>query len=343
MTFELWNQWRFRRFLETAGEGGAGGAGAGDGGGGEGAGGTGAGAGQDGQGDAGGDGGAAAEKPWWEGAGFDEKQRQLLTAKGLTVDDPVAAMAKLTTLYGHAESRLGKPADQLMDRPGKDGDVSDWLRANGDLFGIPEKADGYDIKPPESWPKDAKWDSDLEAAARTKGHELGLNARQMQGMVELYAGAVAKLDAGASQDLEQASAQLQSELQADWGDTYGAKVTLAQQAAQAVAEAAGLDSDGLLAIAQVLKKGTGDANTLRLFAAVGEMMGEDSLPNLLGNGAGLSSTPAEARAELEAMMGPDSEYSKAVAAKRGGKPGADAEFKRLHERRQHLEKMVSGR
>ena len=285
--------------------------------------------------------GGAGAGNWWEGDKFNDTHRQLLTAKGLTVDDPLEALAKITENYRHAESRLGASPDQLLTRPKKDEDMSEWLRKNGEVFGIPESAEKYELAKPEGWPKDQAWDAELEGKARALGHQLGLNGPQLQGMVNLYAENVAGMLQGAERDLQQSADQLRTELKKDWGDQYDARVALAQQAASALAEAAGLDSNALMNIAQVLKGSSGDANTLRLFAAVGQMMGEDNLPRLEGSGGGLGTTPAGARAELDAMLKPDSDYGKAMAAKRAGAPGAGAAYKALHERRMHLEKIVA--
>lgn len=279
--------------------------------------------------------------PWWQDTKrFDEPTRRMLEAKGLTVDDPIDAMGKMAGLYRNAEQRLGKPADQLMERPGKDQDVADWMKANAELFGIPDKPDAYKIEKPEGWPKDAPWDEGLEAKARQIGVETGLSEKQLSAVVGLYAEHVAGTLGEAEAGMKQANDQLQAELQKDWGDQYGAKVAAAQQAFQAAAEAAGLDGDGALNAAQVLSDGgKGDANVLRLFAALGDMMGEDSLPRVGGASAGLSTTPAEARAELAAMQAPGSPYAQAVADRRAGKPVAN--WDDLHKRRLSLEKIAS--
>lgn len=286
-----------------------------------------------------GEGGSAA--PWWrDDKRFDEKTRGMLEAKGLTVDDPLDAMAKMASLYRNAETRLGKPADSLLDKP-KDGEsVTDWMKANADMFGIPEAPDKYDLKRPDSWPKDAPWNDKAEASMREKAHELGLSSAQAQAMLDLYAGTVAETLGTAEQGLQQAQEAMQAELKKDWGDAYGAKITAAQQAFQAAAEMAGMGPEAMESAARVLSDAQGgDANVLRLFAALGDMMGEDSLPRVDGSGGGLGTTPAEARAELARMNAPDSEYGKAVAEKRQGRTPAN--WAELQARRAHLTKLAA--
>lgn len=285
-----------------------------------------------------GEGGEGGSTRWWEDAKrFDDGTRSMLAAKGLTVDDPVDALGKLTGMYSAAEKRLGKSPDRLMDRPAEGQDVTEWMRGNAELFGIPEAADGYKIERPESWPKDAPWDDKAEAALRAKAHEAGLNGTQAQAMVDTYAGLVSETLTGAEKGAEQAQAALMGELQKDWGDQTKAKVAQAQQAWTAAAEMAGLDSDAALNAAQVLTEKTGgDANVLRLFAALGDMMGEDMLPRDSAGSGGLGTTPADARAELAAMKAPDSAYSKAIKEKQ--QTGRSAEFERLHKRFLYLQK-----
>lgn len=91
---------------------------------------------------------------WYEDQRFNEAHRTALTAKGLTTDDPLEAMTKVLDMQINAERKLGQPADQLLARPKKDQDVAAWMRENAALFGIPEAPDKYEVKPPESWPKE---------------------------------------------------------------------------------------------------------------------------------------------------------------------------------------------
>lgn len=287
------------------GAGGDGGEGGDDGAGGDGA------TGGDGGGE-GADGGATAN--WWEGDKLSDVQRQSLTALGLTVEDPVEAVAKLTDMEIQAKRKLGKGVDQLMERPGEGQDIAEWMRANGELFGVPDDADGYQIEKPKDWPKDLPWNSELEAEARRIAHEHGIGGKALQAFSDLQAQTVLKLAQDADRELQTAAAELQGQLQKDWGDQYNAKVAAAQQAASVVAEAAGMDQEAIANLAAVLKPKVGDANTIRMFAAIGDLMGEDAAA-ALGKGGGntLGSTPAEARAELQKLQAEGGDWYKAVA------------------------------
>lgn len=285
---------------------------------------------------------AASTAKWWEDAKrFDGDTQKFLAVKGLTVDDPVEGMAKLAKIARHSEQRLGKPADQLMDRPAKDQSIAEYIKANPDVFGIPENAEGYKIEPPENWPKDAPWDTKLEGKAREVGLELGLNSEQLQGLTNMMADMRLSEMQEDKESLEQITQKLEGDLRKDWGDQYQAKIEQSKQAFAVVAEAAGLDDAAQLAASQVLAEKGGDPMVIKLFAAIGDMMGDDFAAGLGSGGGGgrIGTTPAEARQELEAMMAPESDYMKAMDKMR--KSGQRGDYDRLNERYHHLNKIAA--
>ena len=287
---------------------GEGAGGGGEGGQGEGAG-TGEGEGQPTGGEGEGDGQGAK---WWEGDGLTGQQRETLTALGLTVDDPVAAVARLTDMEMAAKKKLGRPADQLMEKPGE-GKVLDWMRQNGEMFGIPEAPDKYEVSQPESWPKEAGWDTDFETQARALAHEHGVSQGALAAFTNLYAEKIGATLGAAEQDLQLANSQMMGALEKDFGAQTPARIASAQQAASLVAEAAGLDSAAMQNIAAVLKPKVGDAGTIRLFAAIGDMLGEDTMQG--GGETPMGMTPAAARAELAKLQAKGGEWYEATGAR----------------------------
>lgn len=259
---------------------------------------------------------AAPAAKWYEAEGFPEAARTMLTAKGFAVDDPADAARRLTEAYANAEKRLGKPADQLLDRPAKDQPITDWMRANADLFGIPEAPEKYDIKPPKDWPKDAAWDAEGEAALRQAAHQLGMTNDQASTMAQLYATKVLALQQAAAADLSRANDEMLTELRSQWGDKAEDKMTRAAQAASVLAERAGVDAQAIEAMASALSPKIGDAGTIRLFAALSDMMGDDTVVTPGGGSSmGLSMGAAEAKAALAEFDKPGGDYAKAVAAR----------------------------
>lgn len=279
-------------------------------------------------------GGDAPPAKWWETPDFSPEEQQWLSARGLAEDDVAKVVPKLVKGHRAAEQRIGKGLDAIMDRPAKDQPYAEWARANAAALGLPEAEDGYAVQPPEFWPKDLPWDADLEAKARKIGFEKGATYEQHQAYVELYAELMKTFDEASKTGMQQAQEAMMQELQRDFGDQTPAVLTRAKQGAQMVAEKAGLSADALTAISQTLADKTGDAGVIRLFNAIAEMAGEDTL---LGRGAGQAPmTKAEAQAEISRRSAPDGDWFKANAT------GNRAEIARLKPDMDRLFKLAAG-
>lgn len=258
-----------------------------------------------------GGGGEAAK--WWEDKRFSEDQRKHLTASGLTVDDPVEAALRLTDMHRHAMQRLGKDPASILDKPAKDQPITEWMRANREIFGLPENAEGYAIEKPKDWPQGAQWDADFEAQARAMAFEHGLPPSAVQAMSELYAAKVVAMNGAAEADLAAANEKMRGELVKQWGPQADSRMLRASQAAQAVAAKAGMTPDQIADVAKSLSAKAGDANVIRMFDALADAMGDD---RFLGAGAGsgqFGTTPAEARQQLATLQSPGGAYYEAVS------------------------------
>jgi len=271
---------------------------------------------------------------WWEQSAFGDPARQYLTAKGLTLDDPLAAMPKLVDIASNAEKRIGKGLDSIIDKPGKDQPFADWARANAAALGLPEKEDGYTVTPPDTWPKDMPWNGDLEGKARKLAFDMGVPPEAHKAYVGLFAEEMRRISDAAGADFETAREQMLVDLSKDFGDQTPAVIARARQAASIVAEKAGLSAEGLEAVSHLLSDKAGDAGVIRLFAAIGELAGEDSLVGR-SLGAPLGQTPADARAELQKMMAPGGDWYEASAA------GNLAKLKELKPRFDQLSKLAA--
>lgn len=278
--------------------------------------------------------GTGTSEPWWKGADYTAEEQQWLAARGLTEDDPLKILPKVVKGHRAAEQRIGRGLDSILDKPGKDQPLSEWLAANRASLGLPDKEDAYTAQPPADWPKDAKWDGELEAKARKIAFEAGVPPAAHQAYVNLFAAKVQEMDQAASQGLAQAQEAMMADLRRDYGEQVGTVLTKAKQGAQFVAEKAGLSSDALMNVSQVLSEKLGDANTIRFMAAIADAMGEDRGVGL-GQGGTLTMTPAEARAELARFQSPEGEYGKAYAA------GDASKLRELAARREHLAKLAA--
>lgn len=272
---------------------------------------------------------------WWEGDRFADPARQYLTAKGLTVDDPLEAMPKLVDIAANAEKRIGKGLETIIDRPAKGEAYADWVTKNREALGLPADEKGYDMARPEAWPKDAPWDEKGEAAAKAIAVKYGIPKEALQELVNLQAATQMDGYAQAAALGDQAKRQLMTELERDFGAQVPAVLQKARQGAQAVAEKAGIDTSALANLSDVLTDKIGDANTIRFMAAIGDMLGDDTAL-ALGKGGALTTTPAEARAELARLRSPEGEYAKAY-----GK-GDRAEMERLRPRMEQLTRIAAG-
>lgn len=280
--------------------------------------------------------GAGAGAKWWEDAKFSDDQRQFLTVKGLTVDDPNEAVQKLIGIGQNADRRFGKPLDSVIDKPKEGQTVTDWMREQKDLFGLPAAAEDYKIERPKELSEGIAWDKDFEGAARGKAFELGLTPAQLQGMTGLYAEKVQSIQQAAADMDAAANTAMMADLTKDWGAQTNAKMTLARQAAGVVAEKAGLDTAALEGISGLLTtKAGGDAATIRLFAALGEMMSEDKAVGM-GDGGSLGMTPADARAKAAQMRAPGGAYFEAAKVQNRD------ELRRLTPEMQRLDKLAVG-
>jgi len=280
-------------------------------------------------------GGTPPAPKWFEADSFAPEERDWLAARGLAVDDPLSILPKLVKGHRGAEQKLGRGLDSIMDRPAKDQDLSAWLRGNAGLLGLPEGEDGYKVDPPTDWPKDMPWDAGLEAAARKLAFEAGVPKAAHEAYVGLFAQKMKALEAAATEGLATARTAMMAELSTEWGDAMPARIAQAQQAMSAFGLAAGLTADQVAGVTQVLAEKTGDAGVLKLFAAIGQAMGEDRGLGL-GQGGGLGMTPAEAKEELRRFEAPDGEYGKAFAAR------DHRRLKELAARREQLSKLAAG-
>lgn len=258
---------------------------------------------------------AAAEgatTEWWEADGY-AGDKEWLTKKNLLIGDQNEAFGKVLSGWRSAEKQLGKSADSLMDRPGEGQTMNEFMRANATVFGLPDTAEGYEMETLEL-PEGVNIDAGLVEGARQIAFEEGVPLGALNRFQKLYADKITGLVSDAETDMQSANIEMMQTLEADWGDQASGKIAGAQQAAQMLAEKAGLGSEGLLALAQNLKPKVGDAGTIKLFAAVADLMGEDTLNGGGGGGGGFATTPAEAKAQLAKIYLPDGDYAKASKA-----------------------------
>jgi hypothetical protein len=282
--------------------------------------------------------GGAGDPPapkWWEAKDITDEERQWLTARGLAEDDPMAAIPKMIKGHRAAEQRIGKGLDSILDKPAKGEAYTDWVAKNREALGLPTDEAGYEVARPETWPKDAPWDDKTEAAAKAIAVKYGVPKEALQEMINLQAANAMQTWNDAAALGETAKRQLMTELEKDYGTQTPKVLHQARLGAQFIAEKAGLNSEAIANLSDVLTDKIGDANAIRAFRVIGEMLGDDSAVGL-GKGGGLTTTPAEARAEIARLRSPDGEYAKAVKA------GDRTEIARLQPTIDRLTRLAAG-
>lgn len=278
---------------------------------------------------------APAAAKWWEGDKFADPARQYLTAKGLTVDDPLEAMPRLVDIASNAEKRIGRGIDTIIDKPGKDQPYTDWVAQNRAALGLPADEAAYKIAPPEGWPKDQAWDTAREGKARAIALKYGMPEAALQEMIGLQADSVMEMLGATDAELAKANALMMADLEKDFGTQTPALLAKGKQAAQLVAEKAGLSSEALQNMANTMTDKIGDANVMRFMGALADMMSDDAAVGL-GKGGALTTTPAEARAQLAALRAPGGDYYEATNKR------DNAAMAKLKPQMEHLTRIAAG-
>lgn len=147
-------------------------------------------------------------------------------------------------------------------------------------MGVPEKAEGYDIKV-EAAPE--IWGEANTHVMRSWAHELGLTPGQAQGLAERYAGLVSQHD-------QKTFAETQAALSKEWGDSYGAKLDAGNRALQSFGSdeaKAALQQAGLL----------NNPHIVKLLVAVGEQVApHDGAAGMTSPGGNMTAQQARAEA-----------------------------------------------
>ena len=161
-------------------------------------------------------------------------------------------------------------------------------------LGRPEKPEGYGIKDPDG----VQINAELKTGFLSKAHELGLSAKQAQGLFGWYnefGGNFAKQAEGQALASQEAAVK---ELKTEFGNAFNERMGLASQAVDWAVE----NIKGAEQFKEFLDSSRlGDHPVMvRLFAKIGEMLSEDGQLKGGGSGGGNAGamTPDEAKARL---------------------------------------------
>jgi len=205
----------------------------------------------------------------------------------------VASLAKSMV---HAQSMVG--ADKIAV-PGKWADDEDWDQVYNKL-GRPDTAAEYNL----NWQvEDGEADPALTEWFANAAHKVGLNVKQAQALADSYTELVGK-DATGQIDLEAAKAESTAELQKEYGNAFDDRLNkgdnfIGEFGAEGLQDLRLEDGTPLLNNPAFVKTIVNAAQFIH------ESVSEDAM---VGDRDSVAITPAEAQAELEQVMRPDSPY-----------------------------------
>lgn len=235
---------------------------------------------------------------------FPEDVRGIVQTKGWA--SPVDAIQSYTNL----EKFLGADkSGRGLVIPKEDATPDEWGQVY-DKLGRPKSPDQYKIPAPEGAPPE------FVQAAAGKFHELGLNARQAEGLAAWW-NQQAETIAGAQQTQTAQAAEMEmQQLQQEWGKDFDANIEAGRRAARQF----GVDE-------QILSKMEGALGTkgmLQFFAKIGKGMGEDSFVDGSGGGK-FGMSPEAARVRINQLKSDPTWSSKYLS----GDADAKSELERL--------------
>lgn len=249
------------------------------------------------------------------------------------VAEKFTSPAEVVKSYAALQSRLGRS----VIKPGSDADPEE-LAAYRRQLGVPENAEGYEVKLPEGVPEQLQADPAGEALQQDflqAMHAAGASNDVVQKALDWYYGSVTQSLAQQEAAAAERRAAAEASLRQEWGGDHDRNLAFARRAVQSFGD------DGFAAFLEsheVEGVKLGDHPTfVRAFAAIGRGMGED-LP-LSGESAG-AGVGLQARIDaLHALQDSDprkyasrsvqAELQSLYARLYGGQPVVGSEGRRL--------------
>jgi hypothetical protein len=236
---------------------------------------------------------------WWDGF-QDNDLKGYVQNKGWK--DP----ADLAVGYKNLEKLLG--AEKIPMPKGAD-DAEGWTRVY-DALGRPKSADEYKLSVPEG---DT---GEFAKLAAGKFHELGLTAKQAEGLAAWYnEQGSGRMNEMQQQQAAKAEADMQS-LKQEWGAAFDENVEFGRRAAREY----GLNAEKLSA----LENSLGTSEMLKLMATIGRAQGESEFVTS-GSGNTFGMTPSAAQQRITALRADKSWTAKYIS----GDADARSEMQRL--------------
>lgn len=250
--------------------------------------------------------GAGVQAPTSWTSDFDPDTSAYVTSKGWQSPND------LLTSYRNLEKFAGG-SKNLLELPGVDADPSAWDKVY-ERLGRPEAPDKYGLEVPEGGdPNLVNWFSNT-------AHKLGLTEKQAKSLYQEWNGMTGTMQQQMIEQMSQQSEQAINSLKQEWGQAYDKMIDSGKRAVRAL----GLDENKLSEYESKL----GTADMLKLFATLGQKMGEDTFEGGERSGSGaFGLTPAVANHQI-ADLKMDKQFMQEYIS---GNPDAVNKMKRLME------------
>ena len=209
--------------------------------------------------------------------GFDEDTLAYIGNKGWK------SPADILSSYRNLEKFSGG-SKNLVELPGQDADA-DAMNAFFNKLGRPDSAENYRFSLPDAG------DEELFNWFRQTAHETGLTDTQAASLFNKWGEmSASRLNSIQENAVQSAEADIDS-LKKEWGQGFDGQI----QSGRRAVEALGFSEEQLESYEGKL----GTAEMLKLFAALGSKMGEDTFEDGGRSGGAFGITPAAARTQLE--------------------------------------------
>ena len=188
----------------------------------------------------------------------------------------------LAKSYVHAQKLIGR---DKIPVPGKNATDEDWKNVYQKL-GLPEK-DKYDVKFPETYNKD------FQEKFKETLHGAGILPTQAQKLVDFYNGHIEQEFGRADETRKAAYDKEMNALKVEWGEGYNKNLQTAAHTFKKL-----VDPETIQYLDQ--KGFTKDPRIFKVFAKIGEMLGEDKVVDPKGAGG---FTPSDINEKITTIMG----------------------------------------
>jgi hypothetical protein len=253
---------------------------------------------------------APVENTAWHSS-FDQETSGWLENRGLTKLDEKSAIPELVKGFRNAEKYIGTPAEKLIRVP--DWDKADKVELDQiyTKLGRPNDPKEYNLQVPDGQSREfADW-------AQGIFHEAGLSSRQAAAITNKWNEYIQGFQSGEAESKAAAMKDQEANLRNEWGSAYDKYDSIAANAINSL----GLKDTQLAAIRDSL----GFDGAMKLFASIGEKIGEAEYVTGESRGSNGPMTPNQAVSKISQLQQDKEWVSKYLA----GNSEAKAEMQRL--------------